>query len=61
MSDHLDQCLNCGAKVRQINYALGSRWMHVDPSASFPTEQKGTAWLHCRASVATPQEAPDAD
>ena len=51
MSD--DRCLNCNEPVRVINYALGKRLMHVDPDASFPTEQRGTAWRHCRQRVAT--------
>ena len=49
-----DRCLNCNGTIRLINYALGKRWMHVDPDASFPTEQRGTAWRFCRATVATP-------
>lgn len=49
-----DRCLNCNAVIRKINYALGEKWMHVDPAASFPTERKGTAWRTCRLSVAEP-------
>lgn len=45
-------CKNCGAPVREINYVLGPLLMHVAPEASFPTEHKGTAWRHCRQSVA---------
>lgn len=46
------KCIHCGKPVRVINYAFGPRAMHVDPNSSFPTEQKGTAWLHCRLTVA---------
>lgn len=53
----MDRCLNCNQPVRLINFALGKRWMHVDPDASFPTEQKGTAWRHCRGPVAEPVTA----
>ena len=50
-----DRCLNCNGIIRLIEYALGSRWMHVQPGASFPTEAKGTAWRHCKTpDVATP-------
>lgn len=48
----MDRCLNCNQPVRVINYALGQTLMHVDPNASFPTVQKGTAWRHCRLPVA---------
>lgn len=53
MSEH--HCRHCGHTVRLFNYALGPQWMHVDPNASFPTANKGTAWSHCRtAFVAEP-------
>jgi hypothetical protein len=51
----MDRCLHCNEPIRLVNYALGSEWMHVDPSASFPTTHKGTAWRYCRALVATPK------
>ena len=50
----MDRCLNCNQPIRLINYALGPKWMHVNPDASFPTAAKGTAWSHCRTQVATP-------
>lgn len=51
------QCRHCGDTIRKINFALGPEWMHVDPSASFPTTGKGTAWRTCRAqTVATPPD-----
>lgn len=50
-----DRCLNCNAVIERINYSLGQKWMHVDPSASFPTVEKGTAWQHCRQRVAEPR------
>lgn len=56
-----DRCLNCNGVIREINYAIGPRWMHVDPDASFPTEQKGTAWRHCRFLVAEPKPAASSD
>lgn len=50
-----ETCLTCGERIRRINYALGPEWMHVDPSASFPTAAKGTAWRYCRRTVAQPR------
>lgn len=52
MSD--DRCLNCNAVIRKINYAMGEQWMHVEPAAGFPSEHKGTAWRHCKTTVAGP-------
>jgi hypothetical protein len=52
-----DRCVNCNAPIRKINYALSERWMHVQPAAGFPTEQKGTLWEHCKLAVATPATA----
>jgi hypothetical protein len=49
-----ERCVHCGHPVRVINYALGPEVMHIQPEASFPTTQKGTAWRQCRrSSVAT--------
>ena len=48
-----DLCTHCGQPVEVINYALGPKLMHVEPGASFPTVQKGTAWWHCKQRVAT--------
>lgn len=50
-------CVNCGHTIRLINYALGEKWMHVKPRASFPTERKGSAWWYCRQVVATPDSS----
>lgn len=47
-----DRCVNCGAKVVTINYALGPELMHVSPGVSFATERKGTAWRYCQVTVA---------
>ena len=55
-----DRCLNCNATIRLVNYSLGKRWMHVDPDASFPTEQRGTAWRFCRATVGDSNHAHSA-
>jgi hypothetical protein len=52
-----DRCLNCNQPIREINYALGKRWMHVVPEASFPSTQRGTAWEHCRQATATASRA----
>ena len=51
-----DVCAKCGAPIRKINYALGPQWMHVNPSAGFPTVHKGSAWRYCKTAVATPAE-----
>lgn len=46
-----DKCLNCGARVVVVNFALGPRWMHQPAGASF---QDGM-YEHCRSAVATPR------
>ena len=57
MSTYIRQtCTHCKNEIRQVNFALGEQWMHVDPNASFPTIQKGTMWEHCKVTVAEPEE-----
>jgi hypothetical protein len=56
MSDQ--KCANCGAPIREFNFALGREWLHIEPAAGFPTTHKGTAWRHCRGKVATPPIEP---
>lgn len=51
-------CVNCGAPVRVINYALGPEVMHVEPHASWQSERRGTAWRYCRLQVASLEERP---
>lgn len=51
-------CLHCMLPIREINFALGPKWMHIDPNASFPTEKKGTAWEYCRRTRAEPRQLP---
>lgn len=49
------QCVHCGQRIRKFVFALGEKWLHVQPDASFPSQERGTAWWHCRRStVATP-------
>lgn len=48
------RCKHCGGVIRLINYSMGKKWMHVNPSAGFPTEHKGTAWWHCHNTIAEP-------
>lgn len=50
-----ERCLNCNATIRKINYALGEKWMHVDPYAGFPSQHHRTAWQHCKTQVAEPR------
>ena len=57
MSTYIRQvCKHCKNEIRQVAFALGERWMHVSPNASFPTIQKGTMWEFCKLQIAEPEE-----
>jgi hypothetical protein len=54
-----NRCAHCGVEIRLIRYVLGDQFVHVDRYASFPTKEKGTAWRHCRLTVAEPVTSPE--
>jgi hypothetical protein len=56
-----ERCVHCGQQVKVINYALGPEAMHVDPHASWQSEQRGTAWRYCRLQRAALAPAPAGD
>lgn len=64
MSEHkteteANRCAHCGEEIRLMRYALGDEFVHVSRYASFPSKEKGTAWRHCRLTVAEPTTSPD--
>ena len=53
MSDDYPRCVNCGARIERINFALGAEWRHwPTPHGNYRTAEK---YLHCKSSaVAAP-------
>lgn len=49
------RCKHCKVIIRKVNFALGEKWMHVNPSSSFPTQMNGGMWEYCQTLVAEPE------
>jgi hypothetical protein len=52
------RCKHCKDVIVEVNFMLGKEWMHVNPNASFPTQQKGTMWRYCQIEIAEPEDDP---
>ena len=60
MPDEYPTCVNCGARIQKINFALGPEWRHwPTPDGNYQTNE---LYRYCQSAalVATPKPADPA-